>query len=274
MTTDPGAVPKTAAPLDSTAYVYSCRRCDAYKPARAHHCSICGRCVVKMDHHCPWVNNCVGIGNHKFFLLFCFYVCLSSIYATSLVVLRFTSCLGSPNPGGGGAGGRGCGYTNHPGSSPGQGVSSLFMVFGLMGEAMLFGLFTLCMLCDQWQGIATGATQIDRLKGEDGGDGTLFENLTEVFGGKPGFSVRWFMPVNACFVDRDELFGYCLRAASGMGGDGTGGDGEGDIELGGMLGQLGGGGPVLPPPIGQYGGGRDLEAMPEEPDTSSMDKTA
>ena len=42
-----------------------CRRCQAFKPPRAHHCSICKRCIIKMDHHCPWVNNCVGIGNHK-----------------------------------------------------------------------------------------------------------------------------------------------------------------------------------------------------------------
>eukprot|EP00984_Skeletonema_dohrnii_P001440 scaffold457_cov117-Skeletonema_dohrnii-CCMP3373.AAC.10 len=42
-----------------------CRRCQAFKPPRAHHCSICNRCIIKMDHHCPWVNNCVGIGNHN-----------------------------------------------------------------------------------------------------------------------------------------------------------------------------------------------------------------
>lgn len=29
-----------------------CRRCKCFKPARAHHCSICNRCIVKMDHHC------------------------------------------------------------------------------------------------------------------------------------------------------------------------------------------------------------------------------
>ena len=34
-----------------------CRRCKSFKPERAHHCSVCRRCIIKMDHHCPWVNN-------------------------------------------------------------------------------------------------------------------------------------------------------------------------------------------------------------------------
>lgn len=51
-----------------------CRTCNIVKPMRSHHCSICKRCVLKMDHHCPWVNNCVGWKNHKHFLLFLFYM--------------------------------------------------------------------------------------------------------------------------------------------------------------------------------------------------------
>lgn len=29
----------------------TCRKCHTGKPPRTHHCSVCGRCVMKMDHH-------------------------------------------------------------------------------------------------------------------------------------------------------------------------------------------------------------------------------
>ena len=203
-----------------------CRRCQAFKPPRAHHCSICNRCIIKMDHHCPWVNNCVGIGNHKYFLLFIFYTSLSCGYSLSFLVWRFCHCAG-----GGGSGHHGPRCVDHP--------ADLLPLIGLTVEALLFGLFTLCMMCDQWDVVMTNLTHIDRLKGHDTLQHRVQAGINEVFGTgrsmtssssalphhhhhhgnyRRGFHFTWLSPLHkVCFPEsvRDDIFGYCRPVSGG-----------------------------------------------------------
>ncbi|KAF4210136.1 hypothetical protein CNMCM5878_004885 [Aspergillus fumigatiaffinis] len=59
-TVDPGRIPKDWTPSNLKQLEKDCaggrqrwcRRCEAFKPPRAHHCKTCQRCIPKMDHHC------------------------------------------------------------------------------------------------------------------------------------------------------------------------------------------------------------------------------
>jgi hypothetical protein len=51
-----------------------------YKPDRSHYCKMLSRCVLKMDHFCPWLNNCIGFYNHKYFYLFILYMAVITVF--------------------------------------------------------------------------------------------------------------------------------------------------------------------------------------------------
>ncbi|KAI9159528.1 Palmitoyltransferase [Blastocladiella emersonii ATCC 22665] len=108
VTMDPGRVPLDWDPSkqtdgfvelkQSTTAPRFCRTCQVNKPPRAHHCSSCNRCVLKMDHHCPWINNCVGHRNQPYFLRFLFYVNVATSLCVGALGYQMYDWVTSPYP--------------------------------------------------------------------------------------------------------------------------------------------------------------------------------
>ncbi|XP_015280216.1 PREDICTED: palmitoyltransferase ZDHHC3-like [Gekko japonicus] len=164
-----------------------CNRCETYRPPRAHHCRVCHRCVRRMDHHCPWINNCVGELNQKYFIQFLFYTGLASLYAMGLVLTTWLWPLDT---------------VGAEGSAPGHPLQTAHRII-LLVESVLFGLFVTVIFYDQVVSIITDETPIEqlrnRLRKEPHREVAHTRKpkialLREVFG--RGFMICWFFPCN------------------------------------------------------------------------------
>lgn len=72
------------APLNTDEDLFFCEQCNHYCPLRASHCKHCKKCVLRRDHHCNFLDTCIGMGNHFYFLCFLFFLLLFDITAINL----------------------------------------------------------------------------------------------------------------------------------------------------------------------------------------------
>jgi hypothetical protein len=137
---------------------------------------------------CPWINSCVAIFNQKYFILFLFYTCLCCLYSGVLLVARFISC------------------TNHLKScSIGGGQAALCIINFV--EALVFGLFTLIMMFDQFSAIFENTPGIDALQNKKGERRGRYDSLIAVFG-EP-LSLRWLLPFHFTPLLANEFIFEC-----------------------------------------------------------------
>eukprot|EP00929_Paragymnodinium_shiwhaense_P117884 TRINITY_DN8934_c1_g3_i1.p1 TRINITY_DN8934_c1_g3~~TRINITY_DN8934_c1_g3_i1.p1 ORF type:complete len:316 (+),score=46.95 TRINITY_DN8934_c1_g3_i1:176-1123(+) len=75
-----------------------CKWCICYKPDRTHHCSVCKSCILRMDHHCPWIANCIGFYNHKYFFLVVVYALAAVLFVASTMTESLMQSLEVETP--------------------------------------------------------------------------------------------------------------------------------------------------------------------------------
>jgi len=150
-----------------------CKKCKYFKPDRAHHCSRCMRCILKMDHHCPFVNNCVGFHNYKFFILFLTWTVILALYIAACLAPSVWNLLTQKD------------------SEPDVTIAATF----IMGT--VFGIGLSLFAAQHYSYVLSNQTTIEALEKKSKGENVYnigpFANFQQVFGTN---GMLWFLPVS------------------------------------------------------------------------------
>ena len=166
-----------------------CGLCLRYKAERSHHCKQCNKCVYKMDHHCPWLANCIGFKNYKFFLLIDLY----GLLALLPIIITYWEAVYNYNYN------SKCSYFITISTT-----FSYFVALGLLG-------FILWLIKLNWVLALTGQSVIENAdrerfpinKGVNIYDMGIYKNFIHVFGNNPFY---WFLPFNPNYKGDGILF--------------------------------------------------------------------
>ena len=66
-----------------------CYKCNLPKPPRAHHCSVCQKCFLRMDHHCSFLGVCIALNNQRAFIAFLYWVVVTLFLGSLDILISF-----------------------------------------------------------------------------------------------------------------------------------------------------------------------------------------
>ena len=142
-----------------------CRTCLNAKDMRVYHCPDCDLCILRHDHHCPWLSTCIGLNNHKHFIILVIINLIYFLYNTIVLMTLVLSRI------------------NKERISELTKASNAFLYILLVFNGVLL-LFHLALLINHGIYICTGQTTSEKVRRKKGAknpfnNGSIIKNIIE-----------------------------------------------------------------------------------------------